>query len=1506
MSDEFFLDDDVIISFDDNMIEEVIPNVSVVEQRFKEDSILRLNQDQIKAEVTNLIIDKYNKSSTLKTKVANYTTLFFQFPHVSKIHIKQVKPIIYTDKLTFFTSDDDHIQNKEYEKSQYQKSEKLSNFISQFHSINRDMSKQSSLLSSSKLYALYAPFSNREDDFVKTMVYQPTTDEDALRHCFMEDFECPSSINDTVRLISKVSNNNNQVYDGDYVNIIGFYNLGNPSSSTMKVFDVEKYLDAIDAMQEGDKVTIIFNSPAFSKSGSGIVKQIQGTVTTKKPSKLVIHLSKDLLINGEVTSRIVYDNADAHASSMNPFYIYPSTVTKENIYTKQYLQSHNVIFKLPQKLEKLQSVHNITVDDLRCLIAPCSTSEVIMQGEPFFKDIHNLQDLNDLILKPFNIDINTLTTDVYDLIKYIISYDKNYSRHLPSQSSNRRRLPSQLPYHNTTPLTDFAKNASKIALYDKQYPSLDTFIDNVLNRYRYLKSQNDKGAFYFLSLVKSNIQKKYKKHITVLSKYANELAATEKALDALKLPSSSERTTCEGNYAKEYKKLDKLLDDNNKNVYYDKKYDKTDYKLKEGFTGSSKKEMKLYLLNELTTLQKYKGYSKDELDFEINAIVEGKRPVQFGDMCILHTSTGDVVYSRKMVEEQPMWIKKFRTPYKICTDNPLMKFDELIKLDTCIKQTFDDICSTNRNAKILHKYKLLVSMKTELSSVLHLLESFDSIIEILETDIEHYNRYANIIPSEHKPDRKFEYVEHVDYETYHGDEGDVNDVDYIIQYEDQSNFVTVPSASMGASGASGAKEVLDNQDILNMLLSFLQLDIEENEKTYILNGLNAKHPRKTIAVTLQKYQEKFMGEVNKDAYKTSEKYMKMFDNLVKQKLDRIETELMKKYYYNVFRYTISMIIILVFVRYPNYIMKRVHPSCVKFLSYIGYPVSDKDPQKSLVAYMACILVNISVPEDIRFAMFYDKDNNEIQKVLRDTIDEILEGSYELRTQLELTKLIMKNDVVQSNTSVVEYNNLTSFKPRFKFANTERMSKTNKTVVKFVKSIQQLVSSSKVLKQNGLNVPNLSNACCNERLVKDTDFFNFFETNADFKSAKATLSSLSKTQFVDENLHPPHKREEQEDLFAKYNIQHQMQHVIPLDINELGTVDKVTSMKSLESIQDYVKGNDFLSGDNLLGELVKNHSMNDWWNDIFYPTLMNEINDVETTIQKVSDRMNKDELEYVRDVIVNVNSAYEPSTVRHALHMFLSTKLKLILGKILNKQKLTETMLSEESIKTNPIYAIIASVTNNKNFDALVPKLKHVLDITTNMDKVYVETDDNDVIVKNISVMAYITFVTFKVMLLQPVNNDNNTKAHSLKEVLKVVSPVQKDNVKIVTDIIAVLVSSLSTQLKNTIIDNDALKMSVEALREKRKQELIDSYKVDEEERELQKQLKKLGLDSWADILTGEDDIVSEDVQASNNVKSVVKDEYEEEKDYVYSTYKGENADDDEVDEDYISYESYDD
>lgn len=1481
MNDQFFLEDDVIISFDDNMIEEIIPNVSVVEERFKEDSILRLNQDQIKAEVTNLVIDKYKNNAILKAKVANYTSLFFQFPQVSKIKITNIKPIIYADKLVYFNNEDDHIQNKEYEKSNFQKSDKLGNFISQFHSLNRDMSKQSSVLSSNKLYALYAPFATRDDTDTFSVVYKPEIDEDALRHCFLEEFDCNGTVNDTVRLISKVENNKTTSYEGDYVNIIGFYNIVN-NNLKMSVVDIQKYIDSVEELQTGDKVKLIFNEPLLNKSGDIVIKNTKGDIVSKTNDKIIVQLDKQVLFKNEIVSKFTYNVRSLN----NPFTIYKNSVADEEVYCKQMLVSNNIVFKFPHKTNK-------TIKDVLQFISPSSIGETILLWEQYFKDIYNLNDLSYHILNKYGIKVDDIPIELHTFIKYVLNNNKDYK---PTTKRPRGNNFQFLPYHNTTVLTDFKKNDEIMKYYNKHYSSHDTYIDDVLNRFRFLRCQNDKGAYYFISLIKKTIEKKYNKHYSKLSQYNNDLALVEKELDKLQLPLTTDRNICEGTYAKSYKKLDKLLNDNDKQIYYDKKYDKTNYNLKEGFSGSTDKELKMYLLNELTSQRKFKGLSKDEIEFEVKSIIVGKRAVQLGDLCILETSSGDVVYVRKMIENKPMWVKKFKTPFKICADSPLIKFDDLVKLDTCIKQTFDDVCKTNRNAKVLYKYRVLVSLKNEITSVLSLLEHFEKIQEIIDNDIEYFKRYTQIVPSEHKPERGFEYVEHVDYEEFNGDEGAIGDVEYLIEFNEQNTFVVAPSTTQ----SKDKQVVLENLDVLNMFLSFLQLELEDNEKEYILNGINSKYPRKNITMTLQKYKDKFMNEVNKDAYKSSEKYMKMFDNIVKQKLEKIETELIKKYYFNLFRSMISMIIIFIFIRYPSYVMKRVHPSCVKFLTYAGYPISDKekDAQKSLVAYMTCILVNVSVPEDIRFAMFYEKDNSEIQKVLKDTIDEILDENYELRTQLQLTKSIIEDTLNKGNStkeySVKDYNNLTSFKPSFKYGNIDRMTKKDRTVVKFLKTIQDIVSSSKISKQNGLNVPNLSNACCNEKLLKDVDFFTFFSNQQEFKSISKTVDTMKQLSFKDENMYPPYKHEEIKDLFSKYSINHtnvvQMEMKSPEDIEI--PFDK--------QIIEFMKTNDVYENNALLIELSKNFKNKDWWNDIFYPTMIEEIHTFEETINKVSDKLNKDDFDYVKDVIVNVSTSFEPSTVRHTLYMFLSSKLRLILGKILNKQKLTEKMLTEESIKANPIYGIIASITNNKNYDNVVPKLKKTIKLVDNISRLHNETTDDDMIVKNISVLSYITFTIFKELLI----NTLSIKTDNILEVVKTVSPIEKDNIKITCDIVGLLVSSLKTQLQNTIVDNDLLKMSVEALREKRKQELINAYKVDEEERELQKQLKKLGLQNWADILTGEDDIVSEDVIASTKLTSVIKDEYEEEKDYVYSTYKGENADD-EVDEDYVSYESYD-
>jgi hypothetical protein len=135
----------------------------------------------------------------------------------------------------------------------------------------------------------------------------------------------------------------------------------------------------------------------------------------------------------------------------------------------------------------------------------------------------------------------------------------------------------------------------------------------------------------------------------------------------------------------------------------------------------------------------------------------------------------------------------------------------------------------------------------------------------------------------------------------------------------------------------------------------------------------------------------------------------------------------------------------------------------------------------------------------------------------------------------------------------------------------------------------------------------------------------------------------------------------------------------------------------------------------------------------------------------------------------------------------------------------------------------------------------------------------------------------------------------------------KENLKLTCDIVNLLLTNLANYLKNTIADPSELKLSYEKLREMRKEDEIAKYKVDDDERELQMQLKKMGHSNWVDILNPDEDFeMSEEQQTVLNPTQKTYDEYDMEQAEVYNSYKGENADgDDDNDDDYVSYEAYD-
>jgi hypothetical protein len=242
-----------------------------------------------------------------------------------------------------------------------------------------------------------------------------------------------------------------------------------------------------------------------------------------------------------------------------------------------------------------------------------------------------------------------------------------------------------------------------------------------------------------------------------------------------------------------------------------------------------------------------------------------------------------------------------------------------------------------------------------------------------------------------------------------------------------------------------------------------------------------------------------------------------------------------------------------------------------------------------------------------------------------------------------------------------------------------------------------------------------------------------------------------------------------------------------------------------------------------------------------------------------------------------------------------------MGKIINKQKLHESQLSEDAIRSNPLYGLIATLSSTNKYDNLLTKIRDITIKVNGLEALFMKSDQEEVIVKNISILAYVTIAIFRAITF-PFSSDIVLNA----------SVEQKDHLHICCDIVNFAFKALATQLQNTLVDVTFLNSEVERLREQRKQELMSAYKVDEEERQLQMVLKKIGVKNWTDILNDDDDIKSDEQRnAENPPMPVKKDEYEEEKDYVYATYKGENDDgdhyNDQDDEDqFVSIESYDD
>ena len=148
--------------------------------------------------------------------------------------------------------------------------------------------------------------------------------------------------------------------------------------------------------------------------------------------------------------------------------------------------------------------------------------------------------------------------------------------------------------------------------------------------------------------------------------------------------------------AKQYTSLDNLEEDNNTEIYFDKKYDKTNYGLlendydKQVLTMSSE-DLKVYIIKDLMEKKKM---SESDANYLADTLVDGHKKVINGQYAILYKRTGDksnfdVDY---YVREENKWILDERMPDAVNTDDQTILCNLQEKCISVPKNKTDDKC----------------------------------------------------------------------------------------------------------------------------------------------------------------------------------------------------------------------------------------------------------------------------------------------------------------------------------------------------------------------------------------------------------------------------------------------------------------------------------------------------------------------------------------------------------------------------------------------------------------------------------------------------------------------------------------------------------------------------------------------------------------------------------------------------------------------------------------------
>jgi hypothetical protein len=1388
------MDTEYTITIEESNVLDELHDVQVFETLLNQDGNIRLNMDQIKNELTNLLFSKYKKVEDVSRKVDLFIELL-KNNRQQALSYNPLIPLVRHKRYDVYEDEDNSVEvDPEYERNSEVKMIKLSSYLQQLRNIM--FSRESSKFTADKLDTFTRPYEAYEPNV--NWNGKPT---DAMRS-IMKD-------NDGTKFTVW------HVNPADPVTLLGLVNKPREDEN-YHTFNFESYLEELDSIKQGDTVVYYYND-FFYNQRNNLVTSGKGKVTSVSDKYIFVNdTGKNLKFPKEIQDNFAY--------------VYKSD--SKNIFQKSQLLTHNIVFLFGSTLREKANE----------FILPQTITQLLYIFRDSLDSVVNFETLDTLVSNLGGSSLSSsLNTQSVKVLRNI------FSKKLPEASTSRNPA-----FHSNVSsfLRSFLDFSTRL-----DYPFHGKWFDNDYARYHYLHKDVRVEWKYMLTLMLRDLQQ----HKDAMKRGNETLqdqydAQSKIMVEARK--SMKNQDTCDYDkvvISKEYNHYDDLVNDNGKKLFFDKSRDPTSYGTK-AFVADGDLETGI-----ARQVQKqFPKMSAKDVKFEVESILNGRRRVREGDHCVLHTIQGDVLFMWKRVNDKYMWVKTASGPIDMCGASQVHDIDALKKQGTCVVDTFDNVCRALGDARANVQFNNASTRASVLKAMIQMVDDVDDYIKLIEEEIMHFDKVLKLsskrannhrIVEQHADDLGVE-IDDYDGEVQEGGE-------VVLDFNAQQQYAFMPAQPEGYIERRVNQSV--SYGFVMSLCELLGLNLADTDVAFIQTSVDSKcGDGSQLLEKISQERARLQKSVNMGLYTTNKDYKARADKLIIDKLTKFENELHSLYYHDTVISTVVYVIIAVMSRYPDLMVSKVYPACVRFMSYLGYPLTDKTAPKSMNKFFACVVRNILSNSDPKFEKLASLSYDQMEEALNTAMDEVLQGNPSLKERIEMNA---DNLTKVRALKEMSYDTLHGFRPCFDFKGSA--SSTSQPEVRLLKEMHNIVSGSKHLKASMFNIPSLVNACCMEPLDSQVDYYNFFKNSGTYSSADRTINKDFMYKGTLQSLIPSIKQRDQVQISLRGMISHDADDV---NINA-PPQEPVVPRDVHRKLETLLESNTILAKNHVFQQISRKYSNDDWWNDDFYAAMLSTYDDIKATCMRDFPTTKALHFDLIKNMVMLIKDTEDHESLRYTLHTFLQSNIKAIVGKIINGFVITEEDKNvNEELKI--LLAVFAKVPQNEKkqianvFKGTLSNLKHA----------WWRGDEEKDMIKNISTLAFI-YITFLVQLSSMAGGQ---KAHYAQ-------------------LVAFINDALIEHLKLNDLNLKSVRSSVEQLREQRKNELMSLYRVDDEERQLQMQLKKFGMDTWANVGTVEEgDTVynpeAQDAQSDDIAK--VRNKKEEDENYKMDTYVGENHDGD--------------